>query len=72
LKPYTIFAEKPLNMDSATRAVYKLRPRSDDVNRKHVRIFYGTRAGDALAARTDATSHFQSAAARLNLDITSR
>ncbi|AMM15674.1 GntR family transcriptional regulator [Burkholderia sp. PAMC 28687] len=44
----------------------------DAVHREHVRIFDAIRAGDALAARTAATSHLQKAAARLNLDITPR
>ncbi|MGV7244665.1 FadR/GntR family transcriptional regulator [Caballeronia sp. M23-90] len=44
----------------------------DAVHREHVRIFDAIRAGDALAARTAATSHLQNAAARLNLDITPR
>lgn len=44
----------------------------DEVHREHVRIFDAIRAGDALAARTAATSHLHSAAARLNLDIPGR
>jgi GntR family transcriptional repressor for pyruvate dehydrogenase complex len=72
LKPDTISAEKPLNMDNAARALDQLRPRLDHIYREHVRIFDAIRAGDALAARTAARWHLQSAAARLNLDITSR
>jgi len=44
----------------------------DEVHREHVRIFDAIRAGDALAARSAATSHLQSAAARLGLDISGR
>ena len=41
----------------------------DEVHREHVRIFDAICAGDALAARSAATSHLQSAATRLGLDL---